>query len=76
VPDIKNYEIRAKSTFIIDKFGLHSKHYRNFERDGDQIKKDVNVRPTGQQVDSLNRLLAITNVRTSLPILKSDADKV
>ncbi|CAC9462835.1 hypothetical protein [uncultured Gammaproteobacteria bacterium] len=57
---IKNYEIRAKSTFIIDKFGLHSKHYRNFERDGDQIKKDVNVRPTGQQVDSLNRLLAIT----------------
>ncbi|CAC9650171.1 hypothetical protein [bacterium endosymbiont of Bathymodiolus sp. 5 South] len=58
---IKNYEIRAKSTFIIDKFGLRSKHYRNFERDGDKIKKDFNIRPTGRQVDSLNRLLAITH---------------
>jgi hypothetical protein len=50
---LSNYEIRAKSTFIIDKFGLRSKHYRNFERDGDKIKKDFNIRPTGRQVDSL-----------------------
>ena len=58
---VKNYEIHSKSTFIIDKSGLRSKRYRNFERDGDKIKKDFSVRPTGQQVDSLNRLLAIAH---------------
>jgi hypothetical protein len=58
---IKNYEIRSKSTFIIDKSGLRSKRYQNFERDGNEIKKDFSIRPTGQQVDSLNRLLAITH---------------
>lgn len=57
----KDYEIRSKSIFVIDAFGLHSKHYQNFERDGDTIKKDFNVRPTTGQVDSLNRLLVISH---------------
>lgn len=55
---VKNYEIRSKSTFIIDELGIHSQRYQNFEQDGN-IKKDFSVRPTGQQVDSLNRLLVI-----------------
>jgi len=57
----KDYEIRSKSTFVIDKFGLNSKHYQSFERDGDTIKKDFNVYPATGQVDSLNRVLVISH---------------
>ncbi len=58
---IKDYEIQSKSMFVIDQFGLHSKHYKNFERDGSKVKKDFNVYPKNRQVDSLNRLLAISH---------------
>ncbi len=57
----KDYEIHAKSTFVIDKFGLHSTRYKNFERDADTIKKDFTVYPKKQQVDSLSQTLAITH---------------
>ncbi len=58
---IKNYEIRSKSTFVIDELGVHSQHYQNFERDGNEIKKDFDIYPIGQQVDSLNMLLVVTH---------------
>lgn len=64
---IKDYEIYAKSVFVINKFGMQTKHYQNFERDGNTVKKDINIYPTTRQLDSLNRLLAITNLLEKNP---------
>jgi hypothetical protein len=33
-----DYQIRSKSTFVINQLGLQTKHYQNFERDGKKIK--------------------------------------
>ncbi|CAC9543364.1 hypothetical protein [uncultured Gammaproteobacteria bacterium] len=61
---IKDYEINAKSTFILNQFGLHSTHYQYFERDGDQVKKNINIRLQDQQVDPLSLLLSFTDLLT------------
>ncbi|NYT26721.1 MAG: DUF3108 domain-containing protein [Candidatus Thiodubiliella endoseptemdiera] len=40
---IKDYQIRSKSTFTLNQFGLQSQRYQNFERDGNQVKKDIDI---------------------------------
>jgi hypothetical protein len=62
-----DYQIRSKSTFVINQLGLQTKHYQNFERDGKKIKKDINIYPKNQQVDSLNQTLAIVNALEKNP---------
>ncbi|SMN10798.1 hypothetical protein SPBRAN_973 [uncultured Candidatus Thioglobus sp.] len=57
---IKDYEIKAQSTFSINEFGLHSSKYQYFERDGDVVKKDINITLNSPQVDSLSLFLAFT----------------
>ncbi|MBE8189962.1 MAG: DUF3108 domain-containing protein [Candidatus Thioglobus sp.] len=63
----KDYEIDAKSSFIIDEFGLKSKHYQYFERDGKTIKKDINIRPENQQIDPLSLFLALSQALEKNP---------
>ncbi len=58
---IKDYQIRSKSTFTLNQFGLQSQRYQNFERDGNQVKKDIDVYLKKMQVDPLNQTLSISN---------------
>ncbi len=58
---IKDYQIRSKSTFTLNQFGLQSQRYQNFERDGNQVKKDIDVYLKKKQVDPLNQTLSISN---------------
>lgn len=58
---ITDYQIRSKSVFTLNEFGIQSQHYQNFERDGDKVKKDINIYLKNQQVDPLNQTLAIAN---------------
>ena len=64
---IKDYQIRTKSVFTLDQFGLHSLNYQNFERDGDEIKKDINISLNSAQVDPLNQTLAMSNALEKNP---------
>ena len=64
---IKDYQIRSKSVFTINQFGIHSQHYQNFERDGDDIKKDIDIHLDNTQVDPLNQTLAISNALEKNP---------
>ncbi|CAC9951374.1 hypothetical protein [uncultured Gammaproteobacteria bacterium] len=64
---IKNYQIHSKSVFTINQFGMHSQHYQNFERDGDEVKKDIDTQLSGTQVDPLNQTLAISNTLEKNP---------
>ncbi len=61
---IKDYQIRSKSTFTLNQFGLQSQRYQNFERDGNQVKKDIDVYLKKKQVDPLNQTLSISNALT------------
>lgn len=58
---IKDYQIRSKSVFTLNQFGLQSQHYQNFERDGNKVKKDIDIYLKPQQVDPLNQTLAASN---------------
>ncbi len=58
---IKDYQIRSKSTFTLNQFGLQSQRYQNFERDGNQVKKDIDIYLKKMQVDPLNQTLSISN---------------
>ncbi len=58
---IKDYQIRSKSTFTLNQFGLQSQRYQNFERDGNQVKKDIDIYLKKKQVDPLNQTLSISN---------------
>jgi hypothetical protein len=58
---IKDYQIRSKSVFGVSQFGLQSQRYQNFERDGDRVKKDIDIHPKKVQVDPLNQTLAISD---------------
>jgi hypothetical protein len=46
---------------------MHSQHYQNFERDGDEVKKDIDTQLSGTQVDPLNQTLAISNTLEKNP---------
>ncbi len=61
---IKDYQIRSKSTFTLNQFGLQSQRYQNFERDGNQVKKDIDIYLKKKQVDPLNQTLSISNALT------------
>ncbi|SMM98861.1 hypothetical protein SPONN_59 [uncultured Candidatus Thioglobus sp.] len=64
---IKDYEITAQSIFTINEFGLRSNKYQHFERDGDVIKKDINITPKNLQIDPLSLFLAFTNALEKNP---------
>lgn len=64
---IKDYEIKAKSAFIINQFGIRSTHYQYFERDGKIIKKNIDIQPKNQEIDPLNLFLALTDALTKNP---------
>lgn len=57
---IQDYQIDAESDFIINEFGIHSTHYKYFERKGSKIKKDINIHPKNRQIDPLSLFLAIS----------------
>lgn len=64
---IKDYQMRARSVFNINEFGLRSIHYQLFERDGNRVKKDIDIHPKNQQIDPLNLFLAFTHALQKNP---------
>ncbi|KAA0445267.1 MAG: DUF3108 domain-containing protein, partial [Candidatus Thioglobus sp.] len=68
---IKDYQIRSKSTFTINKSALQSQHFQNFERDGNRVKKDIDIYLTPPQVDPLNQTLAAAHILSKNPHQKS-----
>ncbi|CAC9992127.1 hypothetical protein BAZOLSSOX_2327 [uncultured Gammaproteobacteria bacterium] len=65
-----DYKIRTKSVFVINQFGLQTKHYQNFEQGGEKVKKNIDIYPKSQQVDPLNQTLAIVNILEKNPTKK------
>jgi len=68
---IKDYQIHSKSIFTLNQFGLQSQRYQNFERDGKQIKKDIDLYLKKTQVDPLNQTLAISHSLSKNPNKKN-----
>ncbi len=57
---IKDYQIDAESSFVINKFGVQPTHYKLLERDGKKVKKDIDIQLSNQQIDPLSLPLALT----------------
>ena len=64
---IKDYEIKAESSFTISQFGIYSSHYKYFERDGKKIKKDIDIKLKNQQIDPLSLFLALADALAKNP---------
>ncbi len=64
---VKDYQINAQSWFVQDEIGIRSKRYKYFERDGETIKKDINIMPKGRQIDPLGLFLALTQALEQNP---------
>ncbi len=58
---IKDYQINAQSNFVIDESGIYSQHYKLFERDGELIKKDIDIQPQKPQIDPLSLFLSLSH---------------
>ena len=64
---IKDYQIDAESTFTISESGIQAQHYQLFERDGDSVKKDINIQLTPPQIDPLSLFLALAHALENNP---------
>lgn len=57
---VKDYEIKASSVFTIDDLGLHPSNYQLFEKEGDKIKKNINITPKYNEIDPFTLVLSLS----------------